>query len=220
MNKIISFSLWGDNPKYTVGALKNAELAFVIYPEWKCRYYVGKSVPIDIIKKLETYQNVELIKMEESGSWNSMFWRFYAAGDPTVDIMISRDCDSRLSIREKECVDQFINSDKMFHSMIDHPFHGGIMGGMWGAKKGILGNIKELIDSWGKTDKWQTDQSFLNTVINPLVEGVTMTHDSINLRNFPSVREDYKFVGEIYDAGDNRYEHWTVFTQPEFKHLT
>ena len=25
--KVLSFSLWGDNPKYTVGAIKNSELA-------------------------------------------------------------------------------------------------------------------------------------------------------------------------------------------------
>ena len=27
MNKVISFSLWGDNPIYNVGAIRNAELA-------------------------------------------------------------------------------------------------------------------------------------------------------------------------------------------------
>ncbi len=34
MNKVISFSLWGDNPKYTIGAIKNAELSKTIYPDW------------------------------------------------------------------------------------------------------------------------------------------------------------------------------------------
>ena len=27
MKKIISFSLWGDNPKYTIGAIENAKLS-------------------------------------------------------------------------------------------------------------------------------------------------------------------------------------------------
>ena len=30
--RVIAFSLWGDQPIYTVGALKNAELAPKIYP--------------------------------------------------------------------------------------------------------------------------------------------------------------------------------------------
>ena len=70
MKKIISFSLWGDNPKYTIGALKNANLALTIYPEWICRYYVAKSVPNDIITQLESLSNVEIIKMDEEGEWN------------------------------------------------------------------------------------------------------------------------------------------------------
>ena len=34
MKKIISLSLWGDNPVYTQGAIRNAELAKEIYPDW------------------------------------------------------------------------------------------------------------------------------------------------------------------------------------------
>ena len=40
MKKIISFCLWGNDPKYTVGALRNAELAKTIYPDWKTRFYI------------------------------------------------------------------------------------------------------------------------------------------------------------------------------------
>lgn len=31
----VSFSLWGDNPIYNVGIIKNAELMETIYPGWK-----------------------------------------------------------------------------------------------------------------------------------------------------------------------------------------
>jgi len=216
MKKIISFSLWGDNPKYTVGAVKNAELAKSIYPDWICRYYVGKSVPKEIIDELQSNTNVEIVQMDENGEWNSMFWRFYPISDDDTEIMISRDCDSRLSIREKLCVDEFVNSDKMFHTMTDHPFHGGIMGGMWGAKKGILKKMKELIDNWPKTNQWQTDQSFLNHVISPLVAETIIIHDSINLKNFPTKRENYHFVGEVFDGNDNRFDHYGVLMQPQY----
>lgn len=219
MKKIISFSLWGDNPKYTIGAIKNANIALTIYPDWICRFYIGKSTPIDIIEELKTKKNVEVIEMEHQGEWNSMFWRFLPISEDDVELMISRDCDSRLSMREKYCVDEFINSDKKFHRMLDHPWHNGIMGGMWGAKKGILSNMKNLIDGWSKTNEWQTDQSFLNTIIAPIVLETTLTHDSINLQNFPTKRENYNFVGEVYGADEIRYEHWCVFTFPEFKHL-
>lgn len=219
MKKIISFSLWGNDPKYTIGALKNAELAKIIYPEWICRYYVGKSTHTDIVEKLEQLDNTQIIKMNEEGEWNSMFWRFFPICDEDVEIMISRDCDSRLSNREKMCVDEFIRSEKYFHSINDHPFHGGIMGGMWGAKKGILSNLNELINDWPKTNKWQTDQSFLNAVVFPIVKDIILIHDSINLKNFPCLRENYHFVGEIFDQYDNRYEQYGILAQPQYDGL-
>ena len=219
MKKIISFSLWGDNPKYTVGAIKNAELSPEIYPDWICRYYIGKSTPQEVVDELKSKSHVEVVMMDEDGEWNSMFWRFYPIADEDTEIMLSRDCDSRLSLREKLCVDEFIKSDKLFHTMVDHPFHGGIMGGMWGAKNGILKEMKSLIDSWEKTNEWQTDQSFLRHVISPMVSEIIMIHDSINLKNFPSKRENYHFVGEVFDGNDNRYEHYGVLGLPEYEGL-
>lgn len=219
MKKIISFSLWGNNPKYTIGAIKNADLAETVYPGWICRFYIGQSVPPDIIETLKSKNNTEIILMNEQGDWNSMFWRFYAAADEDVEIMLSRDCDSRLSNREKLCVDEFIKSDKKFHRMIDHPFHGGVMGGMWGAKNGLLSDIILLINEYVKNNAWQVDQSFLNTIIHPKISDTELVHDSINLKNFLSIRENYHFVGEIFGPDDIRYESYTILEQPIFKGL-
>ena len=41
--KVISFSLYGNDPKYCVGAIKNAKLAKYIYPDWVCRFKVKVS---------------------------------------------------------------------------------------------------------------------------------------------------------------------------------
>ena len=100
MIKVISFSLWGNNPKYTVGAVKNAELAKKVYPGWIPRFYVGSCVDEKIKNQLIELGS-QVIEKNVIGDWTGMFWRFEAASDPTVDIMISRDCDSRLSEREK-----------------------------------------------------------------------------------------------------------------------
>ena len=210
MKKIISFSIWGDNPKYTIGAIKNVKLAHTIYPDWICRFYVGKSTPQNIIEELKSNSNSEIVLMDEDGDWNGMFWRFFPISEDDVEIMISRDSDSRLSFREKSCVDEFINSNKLFHNMNDHPFHNGIMGGMWGVKKGILKNIKNLINEWPKNNKWQVDQSFLNNIIYPLVKETMLVHDSNYLNNFPTERENFHFVGEVFDENDNRYDHYTL----------
>ena len=52
MKKLICYSLWGDDPKYTIGAIKNAEQIKEIYPGWIARFYCGTSVPQDIVLQL------------------------------------------------------------------------------------------------------------------------------------------------------------------------
>jgi len=215
--KLITFSLWGSNPKYTVGAIRNAVLANTIYPDWLCRYYVGKSVPNEIVQTLKNFNNVEIIEMEEEGNWSGMFWRFYPASEQDVDVMISRDCDSRLSLREKLAVDEWLKSDKGFHIMRDHPWHGThILGGMWGVKKGVLPQMKNEIDNFVKGEFWQVDQNFLSRVIYPLVKENTMVHDEFfNFDNhkikFPSERINKEFVGDVFDHNDNRHpNYWKI----------
>lgn len=179
MQKIISFSLWGDNPKYTIGAIKNAHLAKTIYSGWICRFYVDKSVPEDIVVQLRSCDNTELVEMDEEGDWRGMFWRFFAADDPHA-IVISRDTDSRLSMREKAAVDAWLASDKDFHIMRDHPSHRArILGGMWGAKNGILsGIIIKRISKYKKENFWQIDQNFLADRIYPLIKKKALVHDT------------------------------------------
>jgi len=203
--KIISFSLWGDNPIYTTGAVKNAELAEIIYPDWQCWFFVGSSVPADILSNLEQRDNCTVIRREESGDWSGMFWRFLPASNPLVDVMISRDCDSRLNLREKEAVDEWLSSDKAFHIMRDHPYHNtAILGGMWGCKYPALKDMESLIDDYTKGDFWQVDQNFLRDVVYNKVKNRCTVHDTFFERKpFPSPRLDNNFVGMAYDQYDN-----------------
>lgn len=215
MKKIISFSLWGKNPKYTVGAIRNAELAKEIYSDWVCRFYIGKSVPNKIIDELNKMNNIEVITMDEQGDWTGMFWRFYACEDS--NIMISRDTDSRLSYREKFAVDEWLSSNKDFHIMRDHPYHNTeILGGMWGCKNGLLKNIRTLINNYKKGNFWQVDQNFLKEKIYPLVINNSIIHDSYlnfetNKHKFPSERINQEFVGDVFDENDTRHPEYFKF---------
>ena len=66
--KYVSFSLWGDNPLYNIGAIKNSELMSKIYPDWKMIVYYDNSVPTTTITELEK-NNVVLKKIEDC-EWN------------------------------------------------------------------------------------------------------------------------------------------------------
>jgi hypothetical protein len=189
MKKIISFSLYGAQPKYLIGMLCNAELAKIIYPGWIVRVYHGESVPIEYIQKLSCYDNVELVKMEENSKYQYMMWRFLPISEDDVEIMLSRDADSRLSYREKKLVEIFESSDYLFHSIRDNVSHFDIMGGMWGMKKNNRINMRNLVESWDGHLGYDSDQSFLRQIIKPYFEDSCLTHCSSFLNNFPFPRD-------------------------------
>ena len=204
MKKVISFSLWGDKPKYAIGAIKNADLAARFYPGWICRFYVAKDVPPYAIQELLARNNTEVFVVNERPDWTGMFWRFFAACDPFVDLMISRDTDSRLGEREMLAVQEWERSDRGFHIMRDHPGHRPkILGGMWGVKRGVIQNMAELIEKYPKGDFYQVDQQFLKAIIYPLVREDALVHDPIfEHKPFPSERVGYEFVGQVFDEND------------------
>jgi len=211
--KLITFSLWGDNPIYTIGAIRNAEIAKELFPEWTCRFYIANSVPADIIFKLQELGS-ELIFKDSEGTTNSMFWRFEPATDETIDAMIVRDTDSRLGIREKLAVDEWLLSGKKLHVMRDHPYHRApMLGGMWGCRPVLLPDLQNLIDKHIETneDKKGSDQYFLWSIF-PIFEGDRFVHDPLfENKPFPIDRDDdpmVKFIGQVFDENDNYAGDW------------
>ena len=209
--KTIAFSLWGANPKYTVGAIRNAELSAKFYQDWKLKYYVGSSVPNQIIYSLEDFDNVEIIEKKDLGNWTSMFWRFEAAYDDSSEAVIFRDTDSRLSSREEEAVKEWLASDKNFHIMRDHPYHKfPILGGMWGLKKNKKYDIENMLKSFIKnqaSDRYGTDYEFLGNVLFPLIKEDVFMHDEFfGGKSFPMQRNGLEFVGKVFDENENTVE--------------
>ncbi len=208
MKKIISFSLWGNSFRYLGGAIQNINLAKLIYPDWVCRFYVGKSTDKNFVDKIMSYDNVEVITMDTEGDLRGMYWRFIPAYDDSVDVMISRDCDSRLTHREKLAVDEWIHSNYPFHIMRDNPNHNiQILGGMWGIKPKKLKLPLSDLNEYEFGDFWQTDQFFLRDKVYPLVVENSLIHEeSIKFNGeshpFPKgiIRDPNHFVGQAYDG--------------------
>ena len=199
----VSFSLWGDNPIYNIGTIRNAELMGKFYPNWKMIVFFDDSVPSYTIKELQK-RNVET-RLFSDKSIYGMFWRFFAADLPDCEYVIFRDADSRISLRESLAVDEWIKSGKSLHVMRDHPYHGipagnnqlGILGGMWGIKSKTL-KITEMIYNFGqsKVHNYGNDQTFLKSVYSEL-EKDRCTHDEFfEKKPFPIQREQGRFIGE------------------------
>ena len=179
--KVISFSLWGNKAIYVLGAILNADMASEIWKGWICRFYVSPNVPESAVKELESRDNVEVVRMEQDESWNGMFWRFYTASDPEVEITIFRDTDSRIGVRDKAAVDEWLNSNKNVHIMRDACVHGWqICGGAWGVRNYALTGMKDFIDDFDAKklmNKHGVDQIYLSYEIYPLIESEAYIHD-------------------------------------------
>jgi len=201
--KYISFSLWGDNPIYNVGIIKNAELMDEYYPDWKMVVYYDNTVPS---KTIELLNERNVITKDMSGTLiYGMFWRFFALEIPDCEFAIFRDADSRISLRESLAVKEWIESGKTLHVMRDHPYHKipagnnqlGILGGMWGIKNGVI-PITEMINNYHKSKEhtYGNDQTFLKNIYNILIND-RFTHDEFfEKKPFPISRKNGRFIGE------------------------
>jgi len=220
MKKVISFSLWGNNPTYTIGAIKNAEQAKKFYPDFECWFYIHEdSVPKEIIENLTILDNTKIIL--KSGDLNNenckpRMWRYEPIDHPEVEIMLSRDTDTRFLLREKLAVEEWIKSSKNFHIMRDHPHHNFcILAGMFGTKKiPQINSWKNIIEKYEKINNRLYDQDFLRDFIYPLIKDDSVIHASFHnyethSKSFPiDYDEEYNFVGGyVYQDESRSIEH-------------
>lgn len=182
MKKIISYSLYGNNPRYTIGAIKNAVLAKQYMPDWKCRFYVDEEVPQEIIQTLTFMDNCEVIfiRFEELKLFK-MTYRFLVFSDPEVDVAIVRDVDSRISARDIIAVNEWLSTDFSFHIMKDHPVGHGylISGGMFGGRTDKLQNIQNMLLTFFQKNPhhvYGIDQTFLAEEVYPIIKDDCLFH--------------------------------------------
>lgn len=217
MKKVITFTLWGDNPTYNIGAIKNAELAKEFYPDFECWFYIHeKSVPISTIEKLNSLDNTKIIfKYGKIDNYKPLMWRFEAIDDPEVEIMISRDTDTRILLREKLAVDEWLQSDRLFHIMRDHPHHrDNILAGMFGTRKiPQIPSWISLIEDYNITNMRSYDQDFLREYIYPIIKNNSIIHASFHSYEEHAVKFpigydiEFRFVGEYvyHDNSRSKY---------------
>lgn len=204
MRKVISFSVWGDDPDYLRGAIRNAEIASEVYPGWETWFYVEEGTNVS----LEGKANKVIYYTAEPGT-DGAFQRFRPMCDESVDVFVSRDSDSRLSNKEYQAVQEWLNCDKQFHAMRDHQAHvWPVMAGMWGAKRDGLINLKYMYNHLCKykANTYFDDQKALACYYN-MVPILFLEHDNthrFNGRDFPEPHSIVygSFVGQRITCDD------------------
>lgn len=256
--KIISFSLFHHTDKtmdsafrnrYLMGVHVNARLLKLYYPGWILRVHTSGLSDSDIETFIDPHglhtDVIEVVKCNKKPfmleKHSRAIQRFLAIDDPTVDVVIVRDLDSRFTTREVMATNEWLGSPLQFHSMRDHQQHNvPIMGGMFGMKKGYSEGsnktITSLVQNFVKDKKEKEsfcgvgeDQCFLREYVWPLVKNVTMSHD-IDLERckmhgskecllFPTgvnkERNEY-FVGSNFNGLDFVKEEEVLFSQGKF----
>ena len=206
---VISFGLWGSDPRYIDGAETNVLLARRFYPGWQLWFFADQTVPADTLNILARQPECRVMIADSTKErQHRLFWRFWAASYPEVDIMLIRDTDSRIGQREQLAVQDWLtNHNTGFHIMRDSPQHSVPMcGGMWGCRADRLRNIRQLINQYydngrDKDVRFGVDQDFLMEVVWPFYAQHDCTeHDEFFAKKpFPySPRHEKYYVGRAF----------------------
>lgn len=217
--KVVSTSLYGADVRYTSGAIRNGELAAIVMPGWLLRFYLKDDVPMSVREELVEL-GVDVVVLQDTKSLGfGMNWRFLAAQDASVTAFLSRDCDSRLSLRDRYAAEAWMASRKPFHIVRDHPSHAGypLMGGTWGARNSIWGpppggsgtDLQALLGEFvGKHGEggYMSDMDFLHSSVWPLMQTHgNAQHDSHSCSKYgpgggpwPRPRAGLEHVGAVY----------------------
>lgn len=200
MNKIISTSVFGTNPRYRVGALKQIQLAKAFYPNWEFRIYTDA-------ENIDFFRESGATVINCSGQGNGTFWRFLPLFESEKNCTIVRDADSRITIREALAVHEWLERGTRAHGIYDHPQHPQIMllAGLFGIRGALPATALLKMLRYMAAHEYGKDQAYLAEVVFPLVKDDICVH-TLNQGWFKSSRlamaNRYTFCGNGYDEND------------------
>lgn len=202
--KVIGFSLWGNEERYVALLKEVVSQVKQFYPDWTMRVYHDSSISPIVQCELECLKapdgsfmnNVDFCDIESIGYgrrvWSAKdiqneMWRFMPIGESFVDAFMSRDSDSLILRREKDSVDVWLQSNKVGHIMRDHKDHGAVMlAGMWGfynsRSRDLANNIFRNINDTKLRAQYfgrkGNDQAFLSNYVYRQIKDNSVIHDS------------------------------------------
>ena len=179
---VIAFSLWGAQPRYLRGALRNVLEAPKVFPGWVVRFYVDASVPAEFLDLLREH-GAEVVMhsgAKPASLRQKLAWRFTVANDASVGYFLCRDTDAVVSEREARAVNAWLDGGAHFHVIRDWWTHTDLMlAGLWGGVAGVLPSIKIMMRMYQSAalETRNIDQWFLRDRVWPLVQHSVCVHD-------------------------------------------
>ena len=181
---VISYVLWGNEPRYTVPLAENVRILPHLFPGWTIRIYYDATVDHNYITALG-HQGAQLRQMilpPGQPGYRRLLWRFEVIRDPSVRRFLIRDADSLLSVKERVAVDAWLQSRFFFHTMRDYHTHTDlILAGMWGGIGNILPSPSALYRArtgW-RMENDHIDQDILAETVWSTIRPALLIHDSV-----------------------------------------
>lgn len=211
MKKIISFSLFGDDPKYYVGAEKNIILNKELLPDWETViYYLPEKIRIEYIDKLKELGGTlidvsDVIVGDRTPIEFPFFWRFLTFLNEGIHLV--RDLDSRMSDREVEYIRRWEQSGCKYFIIRDHPWHAPVPSGLFGIK-GKDNDFEKHFHDYVKNNNlvWGTDQDILYQYIQNInQENIYYCGFDKPESYIPRINKNF-FIGMQLDENDNPTE--------------
>ena len=182
--KCIAFSLYGNDSRYTIGAIKNAILASRYFPfddGFIVRFYISVNTSVDesILSTLERVKGVQISIVGEPEDHRAKLWRYYAFSDSQFNAVICRDVDARLSFRDRVAHEDWEQSGLDYHIIKDHSSGHDypISAGMFAGKTKNLRDMEKRIQVANVGNYYTTDQDFLASQVYPQVVDNVLIHD-------------------------------------------
>lgn len=164
--KVFSFCLYGTEPNYYTGLLENIKRIREWFPEFEIFVYKGLCDPSWEIP------DATVIDTQVSGAAN-MLHRYTPL--KTADVGFVRDADSRITERDRWCIQEFLDSKYSYHMIRDHVWHKSrLMGGLFGWKKPIDCSITIPSEAG-----YGYDEQYIAEVLYPRIVSDLLVHTNI-----------------------------------------
>jgi hypothetical protein len=201
--KVFSFCLYGTQPHYYIGLLDNIDLIQKYYPDFSIYVYLGECDPSWVLP-----DSVTVVHTGKAGPINMLF-RYKPL--QFAEIGFVRDADSRITERDRWCIDEFLKSNYSYHIIRDHVWHKSkIMGGLFGWKE-----TYDLQFDENHPSGYGYDEGVLSETFYPVILDKTLVHTNINgfvkehtERIEIPHKDPYDFVGNVYKEGNPVYQYF------------
>lgn len=199
--KVFTFCLYGTDRNYYDGLLENIQSIKQHYPEYEIFVYKG-NCPEDW--KLDNL-DINIIYTKRDGAIN-MLYRYLPLRFAETGFV--RDTDSRITERDRWCIDSFLSSNYTYHIIRDHVWHKSkIMGGLFGWKRPTDIELDLSVEQgYGYDEAVIANQLYPKIINETLVHtNVYALHKEHSQRIHIPRKDAWDFIGNVIWNGTPRF---------------